>query len=158
VVIYNRRFGATCRFHNQGPRIQNSWPLGRFSCPETSVRNYHYSLLNNPEQRKSLVLRGRSLKSQIPWVCMFSVRSERYEARNRTVILLYQPVFWHLYKYHLCQSCMQTYSLTVTYFISGRDDAFRPYVLLCWLKYIQIWFCNIKRDSFTIIHIFLNSF
>jgi phosphoribosyl-AMP cyclohydrolase len=35
-------------------------PIG---CPETSVRNYHYSLRNNPEERSSQLLRGRSLTS-----------------------------------------------------------------------------------------------
>jgi hypothetical protein len=29
------------------------WPI---CCPETSVRNYHYSLRNNPEQRSSPLL------------------------------------------------------------------------------------------------------
>jgi len=29
--------------------------MGPICCPETSVRNYHYSLRNNPEQRISLV-------------------------------------------------------------------------------------------------------
>jgi len=33
-------------------------------CPETSVGNYRYSLLNNPEQRSSLLLRGGSVKSR----------------------------------------------------------------------------------------------
>ena len=34
-------------------------------CPETSVRNYHYSPRNNPEERGSRLLRGGSLKSRI---------------------------------------------------------------------------------------------
>jgi hypothetical protein len=34
-------------------------------CPETSVRNYHYSLRNNPEQRSSHLLRGGSQKSNV---------------------------------------------------------------------------------------------
>jgi len=36
-------------------RGQESWPLkrGPIGCPETSVRNYHYSLLNGPEERSS---------------------------------------------------------------------------------------------------------
>ena len=44
-----------------------SWPLkmGTIFCPETSVRNYRYSLRNNPEGRSSHLLRGRSLKSRI---------------------------------------------------------------------------------------------
>jgi len=29
--------------------------MGPISCPETSVRNYHYSLRNNPEERNSLL-------------------------------------------------------------------------------------------------------
>jgi hypothetical protein len=33
-------------------------------CPETSVRNYHYSLRNNPEERSFHLLRTGSLKSR----------------------------------------------------------------------------------------------
>jgi hypothetical protein len=36
-------------------------PIG---CPETSVRNCHYSLINNPEELSSQLLRGVSLKSR----------------------------------------------------------------------------------------------
>jgi len=35
------------------------------SSPEKSVRNYHYTLRNNPEERSSHLLRGGSLKSHI---------------------------------------------------------------------------------------------
>jgi hypothetical protein len=34
-------------------------------CPETSVRNCHYSLRNKTEERSSQLLRGGSLKSRI---------------------------------------------------------------------------------------------
>ena len=37
------------------------------SCPGTSVRNYHYSLRKNPEERSSHLLRGRSVKSRTDW-------------------------------------------------------------------------------------------
>jgi len=37
--------------------------MGPIGCPETSVRNYHYSLRNNPEKRSSHLLSGGSLKS-----------------------------------------------------------------------------------------------
>jgi hypothetical protein len=37
--------------------------MGPIGCPETSVRNYHYSLRNNPEERSSHLLRGGSLMS-----------------------------------------------------------------------------------------------
>jgi hypothetical protein len=36
--------------------------MGPIGCAETSVRNYHTSLRNSPEQRSSHSLRGRSLK------------------------------------------------------------------------------------------------
>jgi len=38
--------------------------MGPRGCPETSVRNYHYTLRNNPEERSSHLLRGGSLKSR----------------------------------------------------------------------------------------------
>ena len=34
--------------------------MGQIGCPETSVRNYHYSLRNNPEE----LLRSESLESR----------------------------------------------------------------------------------------------
>jgi hypothetical protein len=34
------------------------------TCAETSVRNYHYSLPTNPEERSSHLLRGGSGKSR----------------------------------------------------------------------------------------------
>ena len=37
--------------------------MGQICCPETSVRNCHYCLRNNPEGRSSHLLRGGSLKS-----------------------------------------------------------------------------------------------
>jgi hypothetical protein len=36
--------------------------MGPISCPETSVRNYHYSLRNNSEERSSHLLRGSGVK------------------------------------------------------------------------------------------------
>jgi len=38
--------------------------MGPVGCPETSVRNYHYSLGNNPEERSSHILSDGSLKSR----------------------------------------------------------------------------------------------
>jgi len=44
--------------------VKNPWPL-KMGCPETSVRNYHYSLRNNPEERSVHPLPGGSLTSRI---------------------------------------------------------------------------------------------
>ena len=57
VVIPYRRFGTTCLSPLQGSRI-HAWPLKRAQivCPETSVNNYDYILLNSTEERSSQVL------------------------------------------------------------------------------------------------------
>jgi hypothetical protein len=39
--------------------------MGPISCPETPVRNYHYSLRNSPEERTYHLLRGGVLKSRM---------------------------------------------------------------------------------------------
>jgi hypothetical protein len=56
VVISYRRFGKAYRSK-----------VGLIGFPQTSVRNYHYLLLNNPEERNSelLIFRGGSPKSCI---------------------------------------------------------------------------------------------
>ena len=53
-VIPHRRFGKTCWSHLQNVKNPRSWILGplkivQIRCPETSVRNYHYTLCNSPE-------------------------------------------------------------------------------------------------------------
>ena len=47
--------------------LLDSWPLnlGPIGCPETSVRNCHYTLRNSPEEHRSHLLRGGSLKSRL---------------------------------------------------------------------------------------------
>ena len=37
--------------------------MGPIGCPETSVHNYHYTLRNFPEERRSHLLSGESLQS-----------------------------------------------------------------------------------------------
>ena len=69
VIILYWRFGTSYRSYLLRSRTQeaflNFWPheMGPIRCPETSVRNYHYSLRNNSEERSSRILRGGSLKS-----------------------------------------------------------------------------------------------
>ena len=47
--------------------------MGTTGYPETSVKNYHYSLCNTPEERSSAQLRGGRLKSQI-WLKELQVK------------------------------------------------------------------------------------
>ena len=58
VVIPYGLFGTT--YQPIGPLKMR--PIG---CPETSVRNDHYSLRNSPEESSCHLLRGGSLKSQL---------------------------------------------------------------------------------------------
>jgi hypothetical protein len=46
--------------------------MGPIGCPETSIRNYHYSLRDNPEERISHLLRGGSLNHGSLHVSYFS--------------------------------------------------------------------------------------
>jgi len=62
VVIPCRRLRTTYRSHLQGSR--NLKKIGPVGCPETSIRNYYYRLCNNPEERRSHLLRNGSLKSR----------------------------------------------------------------------------------------------
>jgi hypothetical protein len=48
MVIAYRRFGTTYRSHPERPGIRKM-EMGPIGCPETSLRNYHYSLRNGPE-------------------------------------------------------------------------------------------------------------
>ena len=58
VVIPYRRFGTTYQSHLEGSRKPNSWPstMGLVGCPHTSLSNYHHTLRNIPEHRRSRVL------------------------------------------------------------------------------------------------------
>ena len=70
VVISYWCFGKTYWPYLQCSRILNledgtTWTLkiGPTGCPKMSVRNYHHSLRNNPEECSSHLLHSQSLKS-----------------------------------------------------------------------------------------------
>jgi len=52
-------------FEGSSSWILDNWKMGLTGCPETSGRNYHYSLYNSPEECGSHLLRGRSLRSSL---------------------------------------------------------------------------------------------
>ena len=87
MIISYRRFGTTYRSHLQESRTQSSVsssspePIG---CPETSVRNYHYSLHNSPVECGSHLLRGGSLKlrSRTSITCGSYISSQSTYSRN----------------------------------------------------------------------------
>jgi hypothetical protein len=72
VVIHYRRFGTTYR-----SRLQGQGPI---SCPETSVRSYHYTLplRKSSEERRSHILRGASLKLRLDVLVLLLVDPATY--------------------------------------------------------------------------------
>jgi hypothetical protein len=61
VIVSYGRFGTIYRTHLQVSRILNIKLMGS---SKTAVRNYHYSLPNNPQECSSHLLRGGSQKSR----------------------------------------------------------------------------------------------
>ena len=115
--------------------ILDSWTLkkGPIGCPETSVRNYHYLLRNNPGWHCSQLLRGGSLKSltipspiilafhfpsistlfkKVSWIV---VRSEVLAA-----VLLKIPVFWDMTP---CRWSSSSWRLEKLFFIAVQGQA-----------------------------------
>ena len=87
MVISYRRFGTTYRSHRQASRI-NPWPLktGPIGCPETSVRNYHFSLRNDAEERISPLYFGLPL---LPFLsCSSACFSSQLALRPATAAVL----------------------------------------------------------------------
>ena len=59
--------------------------MGLINCLETSVKNYHYSLGNNAEERSSDLPRGRSLMSRIQqWTCLRGICKVFCGTENRS--------------------------------------------------------------------------
>jgi len=52
-------------------------------CPETSVRNHHSTLRNNPEERRSRLHQGGSLKSRITLIERNNNTSPLYPGPSR---------------------------------------------------------------------------
>jgi hypothetical protein len=108
VVIPYRRFGTTYRV----PSF-NSWPLkiGLISCPETLVRNYHYTLCMIPEDCRYHLLCGRSLKALLN---CFSLKKQDPKTAS-----LYHI---SLHKIHLLLSIPCTFNGSVRIFGSSHMD------------------------------------
>ena len=96
LVIYYRRFGTTYQPKLQWSRILSSRPLrtGPIRFSETSVRNYHYSLRNNPEEWSSQVL-------CILCVCCLSYPACKAHSKYYIVIcnLSGSAIFLHIISY-----------------------------------------------------------
>jgi hypothetical protein len=67
----------------------NSRPLkvGPISCSQKSLRDYHYSLRNNPEERSSRLLRDGRLKSRKKWLAYVSGHQLSFERITRRTLV-----------------------------------------------------------------------
>ena len=77
--------------------------IGPIGCPASSERNYHYSLLNNPEYRISHLRRGGSLKARVTLCLPFSVSGivcgffkVFREIRFKISVVNYYRWFWYV--------------------------------------------------------------
>ena len=68
--------------------------MGLIGCPETSVKNYHYSLRNNPEECSSCLLHVRSLKSPIVITC-FASCTHNIDCRGHVNTQLHRKYLLH---------------------------------------------------------------
>jgi hypothetical protein len=106
--------------------------MGRIGCPETSVRNYHYSLRKkNTKERSSHLLRGGSLKSRIILQFLtflsFSERSfqtsgqrfvpkgvgcspykSHYDRKRRECFVIYKQFHWYFWRKTLLPKVLHT--------------------------------------------------
>ena len=122
--------------------------------PRTSVRNYHYSLRNNPKKRSYLLLRSGSLKSRF-FVHVSCLKLQRFIVyRNVSMsVVLYRPstlppTLWEEYKLrvHQVSSYMFRYSMGVII----RETSQFVYIpvqlrLALWVDFYTVHgTCNIK--------------
>jgi hypothetical protein len=62
---WDLRSSGMLRSHRISSLTSWLWKMGMIGCPETSVQNYHSTLRNIPEERKSYLHLGGSPKSRI---------------------------------------------------------------------------------------------
>jgi hypothetical protein len=100
VSIPYRRFGTTYRSHH------DPWRWDPIGCIETSVRNYHYTLHNVPEEHRSRLLRGGSLKSHKEYQSKYEIWSTLEQFRDNKIsfqlprkYLLWKRVYWAFNRY-----------------------------------------------------------
>jgi hypothetical protein len=108
VVIPYWRFGTTYVFNLQWSRIQEE---GNKICPETSLRNYHYTLRDGPEELSSHLLRGESLKSRSPPFISIQINTKMKKLMRLFLVLVLLRLLLFLFHLFLlilllcCRTC-----------------------------------------------------
>jgi hypothetical protein len=105
--ITYRRFGTAYLSHLQSKSSWTYWPSNMvpIGCPETSAQNYHFTLRNTPEECRSHLRRGGSLKSGIFAICSVIYSRTGRGIFNRS-LWLETSFFWQpLVKAFQCCKC-----------------------------------------------------
>jgi len=120
VAIY-QRFGTTCRSHLQ--ELSSPWrplKMGQVSCSTTSVTNYRNALRNIPEERRSHLYRGRSLKSRKSiWYINF---------RNISPTLVFSAFLY--YSIHFLSYCLSFPTVVLSAVLRQFRYASRKHVVI----------------------------
>jgi hypothetical protein len=81
--------------------------MGPIGCPETSVQNYHPKLHNIPEERRSHLHRGGSLKSRTRRACLLASKFYSSYIRDHSIVTLCYIVTLHV--------CRQVQRLSIAF-------------------------------------------
>jgi len=136
VVISCRHFGTTYRshLHVRTEDLADSCEVGtdRLS-PETSVRNYHYSLRNNPKGRSSHPCQGGSLKSR-------TVCNAVYSAWVWNLVYQHMRGFWRMKHWVLYLNTRGSNWKMGKLYNEERSELWRKY----WCRQMYTDICNWK--------------
>jgi len=96
ITSMSRPWSQACWKAHYSPFL-DTWPLEiqPIRYPETPVRNYHYSLRNNPEECSSHLLRGGSLTSRIAIapLCMLVQMTVIRLSRHNIIRVTIRPLY-----------------------------------------------------------------
>jgi len=92
ILTLSRNVGTELPWLAAAPSSRVKNPKGFLACPETSVRNYHFLLRSNPEERSSHLI-GGSLKSRFVFlILLFPLIHIRVTGMCNLVVNLYSVI------------------------------------------------------------------
>jgi len=108
--------------------------MGPIGCPETSVRNYQSTLRNNPEERRSNLHRGESVKSfiatnenssheviKVKWKCEGQPGRGHFRSLCRKNSLTWHRKYWPTMTNNYVKIYVPHYNLTSLFFRMGAE-------------------------------------
>jgi hypothetical protein len=96
--------------------------MGLIGCPETSVVNYHYSLLNNPEQRSSHLT--------LWWFPDFEKLVNSWSRQFKIRILVLNLRFLRIKTFHFVRPCVAEWENN--YWLTNNFNGYRRLSRIIW--------------------------